>query len=86
MASPYFTEPKSITPAKQTYWENRKEQEIEKALTDEGVTGDQQRHAHYDEKALVHGHEDGLHQHLQSGVLPSDRAEPGFGQLFCFIV
>ena len=39
------------------------------------VAGDEQEHAHYDEETLVHAHEDGLHQHLQGGVLARDGEE-----------
>ena len=31
---------------------------------------------HDDEERLVHGHEHGLHEHLQRGVLPGDGEEP----------
>ncbi len=40
------------------------------------ITGDKQIHSHYDEKALVHGHKNSLHQHLQSGMFTRNRKEP----------
>jgi hypothetical protein len=40
------------------------------------VAANEQEHAHDDEEALVHAHEDGLHQHLECGVLARDGKEP----------
>jgi hypothetical protein len=41
----------------------------------QSVAGDEEEHAHDDEEALVHAHKDGLHEHLQGGVLAGDGEE-----------
>ena len=42
---------------------------------DEGVAGDEREHAHDDEEALVHGHNDGLDEHAEGGVFAGDGEE-----------
>ena len=88
-ASPYFKEPKRMTPEEKKHILHSgcvkfavkcdihaTSYKSICTLTDEGVACDEEGHSHDDEEALVHRDEHRLHQHLQRRVLPGYGAEP----------